>query len=424
MSIYENILLALAGLKAGKMRALLTMLGIIIGIGAVIAIVTVGDALTGTIVDQMQGLGANNIFVGIQQKSLGGSTMVVTTDSMTAPTEEDLITNEMIEYMSDVLGDRIEAVSISQAAGSGKAQDGRKYANVNISGVNDEYHIANNIKMQKGRFIADRDIRGMKEIAVVSDKLVKKMFAKGEDPLGKEVKVYTSEEIYTYVIVGVYEYEKNALMMSSTSEEDEYTSIYIPIDNAVKMTGGQKGFETFSVTAKPGENASKLSDDITDTLNIYYKNNTNFEVIAQSMESMLETLNVMLGTVSIAIAVIAGISLIVGGIGVMNIMLVSVTERTREIGTRKALGARGGAIKMQFIVESIIICLIGGMIGIVVGILLGNLGGMILGAKEVNISVPAVVFAVVFSTLIGIFFGYYPANKASKLNPIEALRYE
>ena len=147
------------------------------------------------------------------------------------------------------------------------------------------------------------------------------------------------------------------------------------------------------------------------------------QCMTQSMDSMLDQVNSMMSTLSIAIAVIAGISLLVGGIGVMNIMLVSVTERTREIGIRKALGARDSAIRMQFIVESTIICIIGGVLGILVGAGLGALGGMLL-EQPAPPSVTAIVVAVTFSMLIGVFFGYYPANKAAKLDPIEALRYE
>ncbi len=155
----------------------------------------------------------------------------------------------------------------------------------------------------------------------------------------------------------------------------------------------------------------------------YYSADSKYTVSANSMESMLSTMTDMLSTVQTAIAAIAAISLLVGGIGVMNIMLVSVTERTREIGTRKALGARSSAIRAQFIVESMIICLIGGIIGVVLGIGLGMVGANILNSPA-TASVPAIILAVGFSMVIGVFFGYYPASKAAKLDPIEALRYE
>ena len=169
--------------------------------------------------------------------------------------------------------------------------------------------------------------------------------------------------------------------------------------------------------------AAKFTEDTKKFFNTFYTNNTRYEIGAVSMEAMMSTMTDMLGIISIAVAVIAGISLLVGGIGVMNIMLVSVTERTREIGTRKALGARNSAIRTQFIVEAVIICAIGGIIGILTGIGLGYLGSYLLGSPGFP-SIFIILIAVLFSMIIGVFFGYYPANKAAKLDPIEALRYE
>lgn len=155
----------------------------------------------------------------------------------------------------------------------------------------------------------------------------------------------------------------------------------------------------------------------------YYRNNDTYKISTSTLESMTESMNEMIQTVSIAIAFIAGISLLVGGIGVMNIMLVSITERTREIGTRKALGARDSHIKLQFITESVILCLIGGVLGILAGFLLGAIAATVLGVSA-TVPVLAILIAVGFSMVIGMFFGYYPASKAAKLNPIDALRYE
>ena len=170
-------------------------------------------------------------------------------------------------------------------------------------------------------------------------------------------------------------------------------------------------------------NSTDLSGQVQQFLNVFYRNNKNFQVMAFSMESMVSTFSSMLSTLQVAIAVIAGISLLVGGIGVMNIMLVSITERTREIGTRKALGATNQSIRTQFIVEAMIICLIGGAIGVLVGVGGGSAAASWLGYPA-KASVGSIVIALLFSMTIGVFFGYYPANKAAKMNPIEALRYE
>lgn len=419
--LYENVVLAVSGLRANKMRALLTMLGIIIGIGSVIAIVMIGDSMTNSMTSSLQEMGANNVQISLQQRETENGT------SYSVGLEQgDLITDEMIEQFQQNYSDDVDAVSVQESIGSGRAVDGHQYANVSINGVNAGYQTANHLKMLQGRFIDDRDNKGTKNVAVVSDKLVHNMFKSGENPLGQEIKVRSGKDIYTFTIIGVYQYEQNALMAmmgAASSDKDLSTELYIPITTEWKLDNSIEGYYYINVMTKQGSDSRQLAGEFEDYFNRYYTRNENFQVMALSLDSMIDQYTSMMGTVQIAIAVIAAISLLVGGIGVMNIMLVSVTERTREIGTRKALGARNSAIRMQFIVESVIICLIGGLIGIVVGMVLGYGGATLLGFPAVP-SVQAIIIAVGFSMIIGIFFGYYPANKAAKLDPIEALRYE
>ena len=419
--LYENILLAISGLRANKMRALLTMLGIIIGIGSVIGIVMVGDSMTNSMTSSLQEMGANTVQISLQQReSENGTSYSVYMD------EEDYINDEMIEAFLQDYGDVVESVSLQESMGSGRVTEGHRYANVSISGVNSGYQSANHLTMLGGRFIGDKDNKGVKNVAVVSDRLVNNMFGQGQNPLGKEIKVNCGKEQYTFTIIGVYQYEQNAMMAmmgAASSDADITTDLFIPIQTEWKLTGTIEGYSYINVMTKQGTDSRALAQDFQDYFNRFYTRNQDFQIMAISLDSVIDQYASMMGTVQVAIAVIAAISLLVGGIGVMNIMLVSVTERTREIGTRKALGAKNSAIRMQFIVESVIICLIGGIIGIIFGMLLGYAGASLLGFPA-HPSVDAILIAVCFSMAIGVFFGYYPANKAAKLDPIEALRYE
>ena len=419
--LYENILLAISGLRANKMRALLTMLGIIIGIGSVIGIVMVGDSMTNSMTSSLQEMGTNTVQISLQQReSENGTSYSVYMD------EEDYINDEMIEAFLQDYGDVVESVSLQESMGSGRVTEGHRYANVSISGVNSGYQSANHLTMLGGRFIGDKDNKGVKNVAVVSDRLVNNMFGQGQNPLGKEIKVNCGKEQYTFTIIGVYQYEQNAIMAmmgAAASDADITTDLFIPIQTEWKLTGTIEGYYYINVMTKQGTDSRALAQDFQDYFNRFYTRNQDFQIMAISLDSVIDQYASMMGTVQVAIAVIAAISLLVGGIGVMNIMLVSVTERTREIGTRKALGAKNSAIRMQFIVESVIICLIGGIIGIIFGMLLGYAGASLLGFPA-HPSVDAILIAVCFSMAIGVFFGYYPANKAAKLDPIEALRYE
>lgn len=418
MNFLENIRLAWEGIRAGKMRAFLTMLGIIIGIASVIGILTLGDGLTGSINGQMSTLGATNIYVMLQTKSTeqeGG---------MRAYTEDDLITDAMLADLRGRYATSIDYVSLSASVASGTVKNGKLYANVSVSGVNEEYFPANDIEILRGRSITEADIGGNRMNAVVSDKLVNNMFGGDmQAALGSEIAVYTSFEIYTFRIVGVYKHVQTLMNFSMAAEQDIRTDVYIPLTTAKELAGAGEGYSSVTLVANPEINSANFALVATKYLNKYYADNPNFQVASMSMESMLSAVDTMMNTLNIAIAVIAGISLLVGGIGVMNIMLVSVTERTREIGTRKAIGATHGDIRVQFVTESVIICLIGGVIGILVGAALGYFGSSLLEVPTLP-SFGHIVLAVSFSMAIGVFFGYYPANKAAKLDPIEALRYE
>jgi len=428
VGLLDNIRMAFASLWANKMRAILTMLGIIIGIGSVIAIVTVGDSLTGSISDSMQSLGASNITVSLSQKSSDDSGGAVTMEGVSIrmfgpsrPADEDLLTDEMIAEYREAFGDKVAAVSITESLGSGAVTQKDTSLNVTITGANLDYLTAESLEVINGRFLNQNDLDGQKKVCVVTDEFAEKLFGEGADPIGKSFEATVNNKSYTFYVVGVtpYDDEGSVAMFGS----DVSYPVYIPLTTAKKLNGSAPGYQSFTVVGSSvGDNAQFLSDTESFFAS-YYTRNQSWTVGASSMESMMSTVTEMISTVQMAIAAIAAISLLVGGIGVMNIMMVSITERTREIGTRKALGAPGYAIRLQFITESVVICLIGGVIGIVLGVVLGAWGASLLGyaAKP---SVLAVAASVGFSMAIGVFFGYYPASKAAKLDPIEALRYE
>ncbi|MBQ7147219.1 MAG: ABC transporter permease [Pseudobutyrivibrio sp.] len=428
MLITENILLALAGLKSNIMRSLLTMLGIIIGITSVIAIMTVGNSITVMVNTSMQEMGANNLTVGVSAKSTSEETtssgLHCGPGSQRTMDTDDYLTDEMVDSFLEEYGDNIKYTLLSSSVGSGTATDGNKYAYVNITGYNEDYMEYTDLDLLAGRTFIQKDFDNAQKVCIVSDYFVDNMFdGDTAAALGSAVEISINGKYYTYYVVGVYEYEANE--WSSSSKEDTRTDMYIPFDTArSQLHTMNDGYQSITLVTTIDTDSESFADTVEAYFNtMYYSNNGDYEVTVTSMSSMIESMTSMIGTIEIALAIIAGISLVVGGIGVMNIMLVSITERTKEIGTRKALGATNGSIRLQFITESVVICIIGGIIGIVLGVGLGAVAATYMG-YDASVSVTAVIVAVAFSMAIGIFFGYYPANKAAKLNPIDALRYE
>ena len=413
----DNIRLAFASLFANKLRALLTMLGIIIGIGAVIGIVTVGDSLTGSITDSMNSMGASNITVSLQRKSSTDQGALLFGRSN--PEAKDLITPTMIEEYKSQFGDQIDTIALSRQMGSGQVEVEENSANITITEVNGDYKTVGDPPMLYGRFVQDSDNQRM--LAVVSDVFVEEIFPGQQNVLGESFDVVVNNAILRFYIVGVYEYQSEGMI--SMDNSDPVTTAYIPVEAARKLLGESEGYQSLTVVGASGQDNTALMEQTEDFFASYYTHNNSYTIAASSLESMMSTLTEMLDTIKLAVAAIAAISLLVGGIGVMNIMLVSITERTREIGVRKALGAPNSAIRVQFITESVVICLAGGALGIAVGIALGAWGAGMLGYPA-RPSISAIAIAVGFSMAIGVFFGYYPANKAAKLDPIEALRYE
>ncbi len=422
MSIKENIALALVALWSNKMRALLTMLGIIIGIGSVITIFTIGNALNGYIMNEMSSMGANNVTLGLQQKESENSSRSGAPAQMR---ESDLLTDEMLLALFQQYESDIETIDIQVQVGSGTATNESSYANFDLTGAGDMSNVVANLEMVEGRFLLSREVEDEKNVVVVSDLFAKNLGIE-DSALGTQIMLQANGRTPAlYTVVGVYKYEESAFAgMGTSNEQDTSTTAYIPYSVAQHITNAGDGYASVTVLTKQGADSAALATEMQTFLNTrYYGKNESFEIFAFAIESLIDTMQSMLSTMQLAIAAVAAISLVVGGIGVMNIMLVSITERTKEIGTRKALGATNFSIRMQFITESAIICLIGGIIGIALGVGLGSFASQLLQFPA-SADLMSIGIAVGFSVGIGIFFGYYPANKAAKLDPIDALRYE
>lgn len=424
--IWENITLAASSLRANKTRALLTMLGIIIGIASVIAIVGIGSAIKASVNSSLTSFGAANITIGVQErgkKNLGEEDLIGEAAIVgKTPASADLLTDQMIAEFRTRFQEVIQGVSISYSGGNATARDKDLYANVAITGQNEDYTKVNNLKLVAGRGISQQDLNDIANVAVVSDKLVENMFPAGMNAIGQTIKIYNPKSIDLYTIIGVYKFAQDGMFGGTASDKDMQTSLYIPLTTAKKDVL-EKNFQSFTVVAKADEDINGLTKRFQQFFDGVYANNRDWKATAFNMTSMLDTMTSMLNKVTAAVAVIAAISLIVGGIGVMNIMLVSVTERTKEIGTRKALGAKTFHIQLQFLIEAVIVTVTGGVIGIVLGLGLGALVSMVMGVG-VSASLPMILLSFLFSMAIGLFFGLYPASKAAKLDPIDALRYE
>lgn len=425
--IWENIVLAFTSLRANKMRTLLTMLGIIIGIAAVIAIMTVGDSLLQYVQNEMNSMGANNIMVSLQERSDDNKFASAMSSMMMAaetPSDKDLITIDMVNKLYDTYKDEIRAITVYDIIGTGKVTLGKEYANTYLFGVSAGYFASEDHDMIAGGLFSERDFNEGRNVCIVSSVVTDNLFGGDLDKaVGSSIEFSIGDKFYNYTIVGVYDYKVKSMESMMTSQYDVTTEMYIPYKTCLAQTHNNKGITNFYLVAKNGVDSDLLANKIERFFEGYYRNNNDYQVAAFNMQAMVSMVSGMISTITIAISVIAGIALIVGGIGVMNIMLVSITERTREIGTRKALGATNASIRIQFIVEAIIICLIGGAIGIMLGILGGRFAAGLLGYPAVP-SITSIIVSLLFSMATGVFFGYYPANKAAKMNPIDALRYE
>lgn len=400
----ESFLMAWASLIANKMRSILTMLGIIIGVAAVIALVSIGNGVKQDIQNSISSLGSNLLMVMPGAPRTPG----------VRPSQGSMKSLKVSDYQAISKLDGVKAASPYTANSYVTIYQSKNWTTT-VSGVSSNFQDVNNWTMAEGRFISSKNVENRERVAVVGQTVVKNLFA-GEDPVGKEIRVKN----IPFRVIGVLNSKGNGTMGN-----DQDDVIFIPYTTAMERVEGVDYLRMVYVVASDDNGIDRLQSDIENLLRVRHSiKDTNLDDFnIQNMKSIMETMEQTTGTLTLFLGAVAAISLVVGGIGIMNIMLVSVTERTREIGIRKALGATYFVIVTQFLIEAVVISLMGGLIGIALGIGASKLIGLASGISTV-ISVPTIVLSFAFSMAIGLVFGIYPARKAAKLNPIDALHYE
>ncbi len=406
MDFFELLQSSFEALALNKVRTALAGLGIVIGIGAVIALVSLGQATQASVQNSIQGLGANLVTIspGSQQTAGGvqggfGSSQTLTLDDATAITDAKFAS---INQVSPEVSRR------------GQVTAGRNNTNISIIGATAAYTEVHNVTMSSGTFITDQDVSSTRDVAVVGPTVVTTLFG-GGDPTGQVIRINK----IPFTIVGI------TVSKGGTGFANQDNIVFIPITTAQKTVFGIDYVSSIAMSASSANSIIQAENDSGYLLLQRHKISdptlADFSMVSQS--DILSAASSVTGTFTALLAGIAAISLLVGGIGIMNIMLVTVIERTREIGLRKALGAKDNLVIAQFLIESIILTIGGGLTGMVLGIALSYVISVFI-SLPFTISIYAIFLAIGVSGGIGILFGWYPAKKAADLSPIEALRYE
>ena len=400
----ENIMMALSAVRANKIRSFLTMLGIIIGIGSVISIVSIGDTMRGFFADLYKNVGSTKAYISIG-------------NWVTDMRASDQFTLDELERIKELFGEEITYIDSSETVTEKVSYKSNKME-INFTGIDYNFNNVESVEIIQGRFLNEADILGRKKNVLIEDKSALSLFGT-ENAVGKTFRTTIHGDLDDYTIIGVYRNNMNALQSIFLGINDGKGSAYIPY---TILTIPNERFMMLRVYAADDIDLDDFFSRLLEYVTRIKNRNTEDFYMYRVKDEMVNV-DEMMRVVSIAVGGIAAISLLVGGIGIMNIMLVSVTERTREIGIRKSLGAKTADIMIQFLIESAILSSCGGIIGILIGVGLIIVGGVLFDVQPI-VKLPVIIMAVGFSVAVGIFFGMYPASKAAKKDPIEALRYE
>lgn len=395
MNIFMAFKMAISSVWSSKIRSLLTMLGIIIGVASVIILVNLVTASTLEMRSQLESMGTNLIQVSISRGGWGQTRSVSLSD---------------LEELAEENDDIFAAITPVVSSG-GVIKYGTEYVSTSITGVNEDYLEIRSREVTEGRFINETDIENRNNVVVIGEYIRQELFG-SESPIGQTVKINNEK----FTVIGLL--DQKSSNASSGSDDD---IMIIPYSRATRLIRNAN-ISSFMVSAVSSDYMSEATEAIENFLYKKFKSDDYYNVL--NTAEMMDTIDEALGTMTLLMAGIAGISLVVGGIGIMNIMLVTVSERTREIGIRKSIGAKRRSIITQFLIEAAVISCLGGIIGIFIGVGGSYFACTGLGMSSVPLSEQTTVIlgSFAFSAIIGIVFGLYPANKAAKLNPIDALR--
>ncbi|MBP6609161.1 MAG: ABC transporter permease [Deltaproteobacteria bacterium] len=401
MPLFELLLTALDTLRANKVRAVLTTLGVIIGVLSVILLVSLGEGARSYLGDTFAGLGSNILQVQPgrrETKGFGGPAL----GTVYKITRED----EQILARRSTSTDGVSGV----VTGGGTVRYLNRRRDTLVLGVSSRFTEIRQMNVEQGRFLSDEDIESRRRFVVLGRTVLSELFGE-ENPLGKVIKVADGE----FRVIGLMEHKGQTLGF------DLDDIVFIPVTTAMDLFA-MEGLSHILLRARDKVSVDPAIEEVTDILRRRHNDQVDFTIISQ--DDMLSTVNGIMNTFSLVLIAIASISLVVGGIGIANIMLVSVRERTREIGVRRAVGAKKRHVLLQFLLESIVISLLGGLIGLGLGALIIMVGRLLLPGLPVRLSFDIVLIAVGFSGLVGVLSGVVPAQRAASLDPVEALRYE